>query len=147
MPTEFGEFRLRAYESEVDEMTHLALVMGEPEGKQEVLVHVHPVCLTGDVLRSIGCDCGARLKAAMERIQWQGEGVIIYAQHQRGDTGPRGEILAHCPQEEGPDTIEAKDHPVGAQILEEMKITRIRSMPGNLDEITGAQDYKSSLIG
>jgi 3,4-dihydroxy 2-butanone 4-phosphate synthase/GTP cyclohydrolase II len=82
LPTPFGEFRLRAYENEIDELTHVALVMGEPEGKGDVLVRVHSACLTGDALHSLRCDCGEQLEAAMERVAHEGEGVIVYMQQE-----------------------------------------------------------------
>jgi 3,4-dihydroxy 2-butanone 4-phosphate synthase/GTP cyclohydrolase II len=77
LPTSFGEFRLRAYENEIDHLTHLALLMGEPEGKDGVLVRVHSACPTGDALYSLRCACGEQLKAAMERVAAEGEGVIV----------------------------------------------------------------------
>src|ERR687893_1432526 len=82
LPTPFGEFRLRAYESEIDDLTHLALIMGEPEGKEDVLVRVHSACLTGDTLHSLRCDCGEQLEAAMELLAREGEGVIVYMQQE-----------------------------------------------------------------
>src|SRR5829696_8218451 len=76
LPTPFGEFRLKAYENEIDDLTHLALLIGEPESKEDVLVRVHSACLTGDALYSLRCDCGEQLQAAMERVAAEGEGVI-----------------------------------------------------------------------
>ncbi|HEV2744347.1 MAG TPA: 3,4-dihydroxy-2-butanone-4-phosphate synthase, partial [Rubrobacter sp.] len=82
LPTPYGEFRLKAFESEIDDLTHLALIMGEPEGKEDVLVRVHSACLTGDALHSLRCDCGEQLEAAMELLAREGEGVIVYMQQE-----------------------------------------------------------------
>jgi 3,4-dihydroxy 2-butanone 4-phosphate synthase / GTP cyclohydrolase II len=120
LPTKFGAFRLRIYESESDGSTHLAMLMGRPEGKDHVLAQVHPACPTGEVFRSTQCDCRARLEAAMERIQREGEGVIAYVQHERRSIGLLDKIQVHHLQEEGPDTIEAKRHRIGSHILKDL---------------------------
>src|ERR671917_634777 len=139
LPTEFGEFRLRAYENDVDGLTHLALVMGEPEGKSDVLVRVHSACLTGDALHSLRCDCGKQLDKAMQRISDEGEGVIVYMQQEGRGIGLLNKMKAyHLQDEEGLDTVEAnqrlglapdlRDYGIGAQILKELGLRRIRFM-------------------
>jgi 3,4-dihydroxy 2-butanone 4-phosphate synthase/GTP cyclohydrolase II len=87
LPTPFGEFRLRAYENEIDNLTHLTLLMGEPEDKEEVLVRVHSACQTGDALHSLRCDCGQQLEAAMERIASGAKGSSSTCNRRAGASG------------------------------------------------------------
>jgi 3,4-dihydroxy 2-butanone 4-phosphate synthase/GTP cyclohydrolase II len=152
LPTPFGEFRLRAYENEIDDLTHLALLMGEPEGKDDVLVRVHSACLTGDALHSLRCDCGEQLQAAMERVASEGEGVIVYMQQEGRGIGLLNKMKAyHLQDEEGLDTVEAnqrlglapdlRDYGIGAQILKDLGLKRIRFMTNNLTKVVGLQGF------
>jgi 3,4-dihydroxy 2-butanone 4-phosphate synthase / GTP cyclohydrolase II len=156
LPTPFGEFRLRAYENEIDNLTHLALLMGEPEDKEEVLVRVHSACQTGDALHSLRCDCGQQLEAAMERIASEGEGVIVYMQQEGRGIGLLNKVKAYHLQDEGLDTVEAnqrlglapdlRDYGIGAQILQELGLKRIRLLTNNLAKVVGLRGFGLEII-
>jgi len=151
LPTRFGEFRLRAYENDVDDLTHLALVMGEPEGKDNVLVRVHSACLTGDALHSLRCDCGGQLEGAMRAIAEEGEGVLVYMQQEGRGIGLMNKMKAYHLQDEGLDTVEAnqrlgfvpdlRDYGIGALILKDLGLSRIRFMTNNLTKVVGLQGF------
>ncbi len=156
LPTPFGEFRLRAYQNEIDDLTHLALIMGEPEGKQDVLVRVHSACLTGDALHSLRCDCGEQLEAAFGRLASEGEGVIVYMQQEGRGIGLLNKMKAYHLQDEGLDTVEAnqklglapdlRDYGVGAQILKELDLRRIRLLTNNLTKVVGLQGFGLEIV-
>ncbi|TCJ16668.1 bifunctional 3,4-dihydroxy-2-butanone-4-phosphate synthase/GTP cyclohydrolase II [Rubrobacter taiwanensis] len=151
LPTRHGEFRLRAYESDADGLTHLALIMGEPEGKEDVLVRLHSSCLTGDALHSLRCDCGEQLEAAVELIRREGEGVIVYMQQEGRGIGLLNKIRAYHLQDRGLDTVEANEelgfppdprqYGVGAQILQDLGLRRVRIMTNNLTKLVGLKGF------
>jgi 3,4-dihydroxy 2-butanone 4-phosphate synthase/GTP cyclohydrolase II len=151
LPTPFGEFRLRAYENEIDDLTHLALLMGEPEGKSDVLVRVHSSCLTGDALHSLRCDCGQQLETAMARVASEGEGVIVYMQQEGRGIGLLNKMKAYHLQDEGLDTVEAnqmlglapdsRDYGIGAGILKDIGLDRIHLITNNLTKVVGLQGF------
>ena len=151
LPTEYGEFRLRMYRSRVTGLEHLALVKGEVDDGEPVLVRVHSECFTGDVLGSERCDCGPQLHTAMEMIEKEGRGAVLYMRQEGRGIGLAQKLHAYRLQEKGMDTVEAnvalgfapdlRDYGEGAQILVDLGIRKLRLMTNNPCKIAGLEGY------
>jgi 3,4-dihydroxy 2-butanone 4-phosphate synthase/GTP cyclohydrolase II len=156
LPTPFGEFKAVAFVNEIDDYEHLALVKGEIDPEKEVLVRVHSQCLTGDTFGSYRCDCGAQLEKAMELVQKEGLGVILYMQQEGRGIGLANKIKAYALQDKGRDTVEAneelgfeadlRDYGVGAQILVSLGVRKMRYMTNNPKKIIGLDGYGLEVI-
>lgn len=157
IPTHFGgEFKIIAYENDLDNLTHIAMVKGEIDPEKAILVRVHSECMTGDIFGSMRCDCGDQLHKAMERMEKEGNGVILYLRQEGRGIGLVNKLKAYELQRKGCDTVEAnlklgfdadmRDYGIGAQMLADLGVRKMRLMTNNPTKMVGLEGYGLSVV-
>lgn len=156
LPTSFGEFKLFAYETDVDDKPYLALVMGDVSDGKPVLVRIHSSCVTGDILHSLRCDCGEQLDRAMQMIADEGRGIILYIFQEGRGIGLMNKLKAYALQDEGYDTVEAnerlgypadlREYGLGAQVLIDLGVKKIRYMTNSPSKLAGLEGYDLEIV-
>ena len=156
LPTDYGEFELHMYRSIVDGAHHLALVKGKIDPDRPTLVRVHSECLTGDVFGSLRCDCGSQLHTALKKIESEGSGILVYMRQEGRGIGLSAKIHAYKLQEQGLDTVEAneklgfpaelREYGIGAQILADLGVHKMRFMTNNPKKVVGLEAYGLEIV-
>ncbi|MBN2297060.1 MAG: bifunctional 3,4-dihydroxy-2-butanone-4-phosphate synthase/GTP cyclohydrolase II [Deltaproteobacteria bacterium] len=156
LPTAYGIFELIGFENDIDHKEHVALVKGDINTDEPILVRVHSECLTGDVLHSLRCDCGDQLQRAMQMIEEAGRGVIVYMRQEGRGIGLINKLKAYHLQDHGRDTVEAnvelgfapdlRDYGIGAQILVSLGVRKMRMMTNNPKKIIGLEGYALEIV-
>jgi 3,4-dihydroxy 2-butanone 4-phosphate synthase/GTP cyclohydrolase II len=156
MPTQYGDFKLAAYEQIDTGELHLALVKGEWDANEPILVRVHSSCVTGDIFGSCRCDCGAQLHVAMKMVEDEGKGVVLYMKQEGRGIGLLNKLKAYKLQEEGLDTVEAnlqlgfdmdnRDYGIGAQILHDLGVVKMRLITNNPKKRVGLMGYGLEIV-
>jgi 3,4-dihydroxy 2-butanone 4-phosphate synthase / GTP cyclohydrolase II len=156
LPTDYGEFTAVAFREKLNGKTHVALVRGEVDGAEDVLVRVHSECLTGDVFHSLRCDCGEQLEQALTQIDAEGRGVLLYMAQEGRGIGLLNKLRAYELQEQGLDTVEAnlelgfpadaRDYGIGNQILSDLGLTTIRILTNNPKKLTGIDGFGLTVV-
>ncbi len=156
LPTKYGDFKLIAYSQLTTDEVHMALVKGEWKKDEPVLTRVHSSCVTGDILGSLRCDCGEQLHAALKMVEQEGKGIVLYMKQEGRGIGLLNKLKAYKLQEEGKDTVDAnlalgydmdsRDYGVGAQILRDLGITKMRLITNNPRKRTGLIGYGLEIV-